>query len=95
MKVNKTTMEFENLTSSERNALVELVDSILQGRVDWNSPLLQAWCVACGFEVNQGLMVASTVFPAKALRSVVRWDQDAIETLWSTTGSAVNYFKKG
>lgn len=75
LTVDTKTLLFTSLTNEEAAALqVELEAIVLEGTLNWNSPFLNAWCVAAGFDVegHQKQLVAATAFPQRGLVSLVR-----------------------
>jgi hypothetical protein len=71
MKINPTTLLFEDLTNLEALALENEADSVTEGRPYWmEGPMIQAWFKAGGFEDRQKFLVATTVFPARAFKSL-------------------------
>jgi hypothetical protein len=72
--INIETMLFEELTLGEATDLYFLARAIiLHGNSAHGHPLFEAWCEALEYEDRQRLLVMSTVFPQRALLSVIRY----------------------
>lgn len=74
IKVNKTTMMFESFGSMSIESARKIADDIVfdgnptrEGR-----DLFLQWKEACGFNIDQGLLVMSTVFPLRIYRSIIK-----------------------
>lgn len=72
-RVDPTTLLFEDLTDEEATALTTLAERIMFGPgLTQTEPLFETWMEAGGFAGEQRLLVMATVFPARALLSIVR-----------------------
>lgn len=73
MKVNPSTMLFEDLTDAEAETLLLNMKGIMMhGHLQlWDDPFFQMWREATGFDERQILMVYSTVYPQRALLSLL------------------------
>lgn len=74
MKIDKTTMLFYELTPYESDELIELAERVVQkGECIILHPLFLKWTKACSLtDVRSQLLVMSTLFPQKALLSVIK-----------------------
>jgi hypothetical protein len=77
MKINLTTMLFEDLSYNDANELAKLAEEIIMGKLDWNHRFLQSWFNTCWKNEDQKLLVVATVFPQRALLSVVKHYQSS------------------
>lgn len=89
MYVDPKTLLFEDLSESESVALVGFAESIMfgPGMESVGGALIEAWMKAGGFDDHQRLLIISTVFPGRALLSVIRdlaSRSTAIDTLIQT-----------
>jgi len=75
MRVNEGTMLFEGLNEEDVHALYKLaLNVVVAGRIDWDSYYLQEWLNVCfGSDTRHRLLVVTTVFPARAFISLVKW----------------------
>lgn len=76
MRVNETTLMFEDLSEDDVDSLVALCDRmVLVGEIPpgWNHPLLKAWLEVCCPDERRALLMISTVFPGRAALSVCHW----------------------
>ncbi len=74
--VDPKTMLFTELDETEATELLEGCEAlVLTGDLPQacRETYFEPWCKQCGFEDRQSLMVLSTVFPARALLSLVRF----------------------
>ena len=72
MEFNDKKMTFVNLTETDKTNLVALARAIMyEGKADWANPYLVAWLTHFKFDQDQRLMVVSTLFPCRALDSVI------------------------
>lgn len=75
MKINKTSMMFEELTYSERDALLGICENIvLKGEIPYPNPYFDFWCNELGLG-DRSLLLLSTAFPQRALLSVIQFDK--------------------
>jgi len=67
--------QFVELTSAEAAELRSLVEDVLEiGDFDSKSPLWVAWFKSWDMPRGKAALMAGTVFPAKALRSLQMWE---------------------
>lgn len=72
MKVNETTMLFEDLTDVEAINLRELAgDTIMRGYINWDSVLVKMWVGTVCKNNNQQLLMASVVMLQRFLLSYI------------------------
>lgn len=72
-RVNTSTLMFEDLTDDEADSLTRLAESIMFGPgLTQTEPLFETWMETSNFDARQRLLVMATVFPARALLSVLR-----------------------
>jgi hypothetical protein len=65
-------MLFTELSIDDITKLVDLAARVVtKGEIVLDDPVFKRWCEVCGFNSNR-LLVMSTVFPSKALVSVVQ-----------------------
>ena len=66
-------MLFEELTSQEKQSLVEISKEIVfNGNIPWDNQLLNRWMEHFGYtSPDRKLLMVSTVFPQRALLSVL------------------------
>ena len=78
MKINYQTLMFEELSSEEARELEDTARAILNGPPPNPYPKwLNEWCLAAtGGRDIYGLLVLATVFPARALLSVIDWQKN-------------------
>ena len=77
MKINPTTMLFENLNAIEAAQLEVVTEAIvMHGDISgqFTQSYFREWCKACKFDSDQrqGLLLISAAFPQRALLSLVR-----------------------
>lgn len=74
MKVNEKTLLFEGMTPEDCDVVRQVAEGIIfNGTTPWPYPeWLAKWFKAGKFDENQSLLVISTVFPQRALVSVLR-----------------------
>ncbi len=76
MHVDPQTLLFTEMTDDELADLRLLAESIvLQGETAYGHPLFDAWCAVAGYSDphdSRKLLVMSTVFPQRALLSILR-----------------------
>lgn len=83
-KVDPTNLLFTDLDAYEAELLKEEVsDLVLNGTSVWKTKAFSHWLTAGGFDERQALLVMTTVYPAKALLSLVRM-KDALTTARTT-----------
>ena len=78
MKINKTTLEFEDLNQEERDELLRLAKDIVRKGIvpPWHeNPIIEKWMNEGGLDKYQYLLFISTVFPSRALLAVVEYDE--------------------
>lgn len=73
MRINPTTLLFEELTDDEADQILLIAeDLVLRGKTPWpQPPWLVEWLSTAGNE-SQGLMMLGTAFPQRALLSFIR-----------------------
>lgn len=83
MKVDPKTLMFTNMSREDRAAVMNVVLDIMnKGRTPWPYPeWLSDWFKAGNFDEHQSLLVISTVFPQKALLSILNGPVAEIEKL--------------
>ena len=73
MKIDPNTMMFQDMTQAEAREVEEVASKvILEGGVPVDHPILKEWLEVCGFSDHRALLVMCTVFPGRALLSVLR-----------------------
>lgn len=94
MRVNPTTMLYENLSAEEVEVLYEILrDQLLTGKIIWNHSLIDQWMKVCAANSTQKLLMIFTAFPARALLSIVEYyreKQALIEDRQQVTKSIQN-----
>ncbi len=75
MYVDPKTLLFEKLTEQEKTELIRLAEAIMFHDTMRIHPLLQEWVRVCVPDPTMRLVMVATVFPARALLSVVRSDR--------------------
>jgi hypothetical protein len=76
-KIDSKTMTFIDLTVEEQKDLRQLARDIgYLGKVNWKHPLLIQWMNYFGYSPDQQLLVVTTVFPFRALDSVLKIGED-------------------
>jgi hypothetical protein len=75
MRINPTTLMFEDLSPEEALELFTQLDNIVtHGRIEYENPLLKEWFAVAPFnELHNKLMGASVVLPAKLGLSLTRY----------------------
>jgi hypothetical protein len=79
MRVNPSTLLFEDLTDKEAAHLVHLAETVLFASTPPSDAYIEAWLKAACPEPHQRLLHLATLFPARALLSVVR--RSTVDTL--------------
>lgn len=76
MRINKTTMLFEDISPTERREMLAVCeDIVLRGKLPWPHPdWLRAWMDAFGFDERQQFLTISTAFPQRVLLSLLQED---------------------
>ena len=74
MKVNRKTMLFEELTDIEKQGLLNISEKIvLKGEIPpQNNIYVSFWMKSLGYTDEQFLLLISTVFPQRALLSLIK-----------------------
>ena len=74
MKINPTTMLFEDLETQDIiNLRLEVNEIVFNGKVNWESPYLKQWLATSHDESKQKLILASMVYPTRVLLSVLEY----------------------
>lgn len=76
MNVNLTTLLMEDLTHSAATELISLSTlGQVDGKCDFDNPLVEQWFEEVGLDVNQRLLTYTTVFLARAALSAALFFQ--------------------
>ena len=80
MKLNPSTLLFENLTQADAPLLRELTDRLAKGGKVFDHPIAQEWFACCGIEKDRWAVVGYLML-TKMLTSIVNYFFDLAETL--------------
>lgn len=74
MRINKTTMLFEDISSDERREMLQFCEQIvLHGKPPWPHPAwLTEWLTTFGYDERQALLLMATAIPQRVMLSLLR-----------------------
>lgn len=77
MRVNTTTLMFEDITAQEALSLREaIVPLILNGTISEQARIyFEHWRTELGYDDRQGLLLMSTAFPQRVLLSLLQYHE--------------------